>query len=1595
MLSGGAVVGDDWIKYLGTGYADFQGGPGSNATIEWQIERDATAEVDLAVRYNNHSSGDQPLRLVVNGETLRTVVFGRTGSRKRWRIEVIDDVSLKAGANSVQLIAPDGVGPTIDRLTVPTETVRQVALHSAIQIVHRPATASRPARSGPVIVVAGRAWAVNPDADTVTAVDTATLARALERRVGRTPRTLAQAPDGTIWVVNEGSHDISVLDSSDGAVVDTIELPSASMPYGLAFAPDGSAAYVTLQALGRLLRLDPARRSVVHSLALGPDADGIVPRPRGIAIDADGRRVLVARFVSPDRGGEIFDVEVLGETAYRVRTMALAIDPGPDTPESGRGLPNYIGAPAISPDGTQARVPSKKDNIGRGGARDGRALTHESTVRAAVSQIELANGRENLARRIDLDDRDMASAAVFSHLGDLLFVAVQGSNAVVAIDAHSGVEVAGMACGLAPQGLALDDRGRLYVQNFMGRSLSVFDVSGLLAGTESTARLLAEIGLVAHETLSDEVLRGKRIFYDASSSLMSLESYISCASCHLGGGHDGRTWDFTDRGEGLRNTISLHGRAGTGHGPLHWTGNFDEIQDFENDIRSHFGGSGFMSDIDFGTGTRADPLGAPKAGLSGDLDALAAYVSSLSAVPPSPYRNAAGGLTAEGRLGKAVFAREGCGNCHGGTEFTDSALGVLHDVGTAGADSGRRIGRPLTGLDTPTLKGVWATAPYLHDGSAPTLARAIEAHRGVSLSSGDLGALAAYVGQIDERPVTETANYAKDVDADPENRQPRGLWGDGDTVWVADYFDSKLYAYSLADGSRAASRDIDTTDEVADGAELPTGVWGDGETVWVADSDADRVYAYSLEDGTRDAAQDLALEMDGLRPSGLWGDGETLWVLDKEGRKVHAYAMSDAARAPERDFPLSAGTFNWGLWSDGDVFWTVDFVDKTAYAYRGGSRLASADMALDGNRTPSGLWSDGTTLWVSEYMTGGLRAYALPSPPTNAAESGPGDGGSADATLKSLALSGVDIGTFAAGTTNYSASVGNAIASTQVTATANHTDASVTIADRDGDTDGTSRNVSLAEGRNTITVTVTAEDAVATGTYTVTVTREAAPLRAWFSSPPAAHDGSSTFKVGLNFSADISTGFKVLRDDALSASGGTIRKAKRVDGRNDLWDIHVQPSGDAAVTLTLDPTTDVCGATGAVCTADGRALSNTPSVTVHGPTSDATLSALTLSGVDIGTFAAGTTSYSASVGNAVASTQVTATANDAGASVTIADDDGSTDGTSRNVSLDEGANGITVTVTAEDGVTTETYTVTVTRDEPGLTARFENVPDGHDGSSSFDLRVGFSEELAEGSGRTVASALSISGATRGYVVRVGKRRDLFKFALTPSGNGDVTVSLSAASGCDASNSVCTADGRALSNAPSVTVTGPAAVGASANGPVVTLTWSTARDDFGSPSGTDYGVRVNGRPRGVVSAALSGNTGWLMLEAPVAAGDTVTVAYLGSAMHPLAAATGQRSEPWDGLEATDLTGIEPPVARAASVHWRSGDPLAAVDDTVRLDASGLGLYDVGRCPAHRARAARPVRQRDLRPVATGGAREPARSRPVGQSGNGRVAPGRTP
>jgi YVTN family beta-propeller protein len=620
---------------------------------------------------------------------------------------------------------------------------------TGLQVAHRP-LGEAPSRSSTVALHPGtaRAWVVNPDADTVALVDTDTLHVVAETAVGDHPRTVAVAPDGTAWVACQDSDEIIVL-SKDAERLGDVRLPWGSAPFGIAFSPETGRGWVTLEGKGAVGELDAGKRELVRTIDLGARS------VRALALSGD--RMLVARFLSPADRGELF--ELSQATATLVRTLELAADPGPDESTRGRGIPNALGALAISPDGVRAFVPAKKDNTLRGLSRDGEKLTTDNTVRTIVSFVDLGTGSEDAALRADLDNHDMASAVVASPVGDLVFVATQGTNHLEVLDAYSGKLVAGFTSGLAPQGVALSAEGKLLVQSFMSRTLEVYDVSGILAGTDGAAVRLGAVTTVTSEPLSPRVLLGKQIFYNAADPRMSLDGYLSCATCHPDGREDARVWDFTDRGEGLRNTTTLEGRAGTGHGPVHWTGNFDEIQDFENDIRLHFGGGGFLSEAQFSEEGRADPLGRPKSSLSEPLDALAEFVATLDRFPRSPHRNGDGSLTDGAKAGREVFRASGCLECHSGQKLTDSAKGVLHDVGTLRPSSGKRLGQALSGIDTPTLRGLWATAPYLHDGSAASLHGVLENPQhgsASSLSTGDRDLLVEFLLQVENEELDLT-----------------------------------------------------------------------------------------------------------------------------------------------------------------------------------------------------------------------------------------------------------------------------------------------------------------------------------------------------------------------------------------------------------------------------------------------------------------------------------------------------------------------------------------------------------------------------------------------------------------------------------------------------------------------------------------------------------------------------------------------------------------------------------------------------------------------------------------------------------------------
>jgi YVTN family beta-propeller protein len=254
-----------------------------------------------------------------------------------------------------------------------------------------------------------------------------------------------------------------------------------------------------------------------------------------------------------------------------------------------------------------------------------------------------------------------------------------------------------------PRGVAISPDGAIaYVSNALAGTVSVIDAQ---------AYTITQVITVTEIPMPGLLLDGKRLFYSSARPDLARARWISCNTCHVEGEHDGRTWQLPFIGELppgaepfiLRNTTSLLGMIETY--PLRWSAEWDESADSEFSVRFEQFGSGLIQEDEM-----HPTLGPPNQGRAYDLDALAAFIDSLAL--PGITRP----LTPSAIRGRDAFEspETGCLGCHPPPRYTDL---LTHDVGTADSP-GEHFG-PL--IDTPTLRFVYDSAPYLHDGSAATL----------------------------------------------------------------------------------------------------------------------------------------------------------------------------------------------------------------------------------------------------------------------------------------------------------------------------------------------------------------------------------------------------------------------------------------------------------------------------------------------------------------------------------------------------------------------------------------------------------------------------------------------------------------------------------------------------------------------------------------------------------------------------------------------------------------------------------------------------------------------------------------------------------
>jgi len=520
----------------------------------------------------------------------------------------------------------------------------------------------------------------NRDSGTVSIVDLGTNKKVREIPVGH-------KPEGVCFIGRSHSlavavyHDdqIAILNADDGTTIGRVDVTDE--PYGVVSTAGGDKIYATLSYPGQVVEIDVATRKITRTFPGGAFN-------RGIAIRADGAQLFLT---------EYYSATVL---AIDIGTGKIA-DRWPAT--SSDNLSRQI---ALHPTRGKAYISHIRSATERAQG-EGSIFPYVSIIDTppAAAPAEEAKPKKR-RKRIPMDSFIGAHVTAnpwevaITPDGKRFFSVFSGTNDLYACevlddDYREIVWRATVQLGNNPRAVRVSPDGKMfYIYNALDFNVVAYDAFSL----KKSATIEVAAG-----PLTEEVLQGKRLFYSALQPMVG-RRWISCSSCHPDGETDLRTWQNP---EGLRDTPPLGYMAYT-H-PLHWSADRDEVQDFEHTIRGQLmQGKGLIR------GRTNPELGAPNKGLSKDLDALAGY-SNTHKLPFSPHAKA--GLSEAAQRGKNLFFSQNtlCATCHSGPFYTDQKA---HDVGTGQDDPSEKIGPRY---DTPTLLGLYKSAPYLHHGKAATL----------------------------------------------------------------------------------------------------------------------------------------------------------------------------------------------------------------------------------------------------------------------------------------------------------------------------------------------------------------------------------------------------------------------------------------------------------------------------------------------------------------------------------------------------------------------------------------------------------------------------------------------------------------------------------------------------------------------------------------------------------------------------------------------------------------------------------------------------------------------------------------------------------
>ena len=532
---------------------------------------------------------------------------------------------------------------------------------------------------------------------------------------------------GKIFVTGRTGKALAVVEN--GTLKKKIDLPNFTA--GLDVSKDGRTAYVAIyQPRGELLKIDVDSGKIAKA-----DAGHM---PKAVALSSDGFVYVSNQFKNTVKKFDAQTLKPLGEFKAVRDPFALAATHDGKTlvvvnqlPEAKGGLYEENIAACVNIADAQKMEVLAAINLPNGAINaQGVAISPDdkfayithivARFNVPTTQVERGWINTNAVSIIDLsarkllatvliDDIEMGAANPYGIIatadGKKLVIAQAGTHELCIIDREKMHEKIDAAFASNPDAAKVFDaicndlsflsgmKKRVGLDGFAPRRLCELNgkvytgmyYSDVLNSVDLGTFEVRRISIGGNEQLN-EIRRGDLFFHDAS---LCFQKWLSCITCHTEVRSDALNWDLLNDGIG-------------------------NPKQSKSMLFSHFTPPSMI------TGIRKDAYIAVRKGIryiqftrrpEADSKAIDAYLMSLRPVP-SPHLEPDGSLSESALKGEFIFQEAKCDRCHNGEFFTDMKT---HDVG-----SGLNEYEGFK-FDTPTLREVWRTAPYLYDGRAKTI----------------------------------------------------------------------------------------------------------------------------------------------------------------------------------------------------------------------------------------------------------------------------------------------------------------------------------------------------------------------------------------------------------------------------------------------------------------------------------------------------------------------------------------------------------------------------------------------------------------------------------------------------------------------------------------------------------------------------------------------------------------------------------------------------------------------------------------------------------------------------------------------------------